>query len=438
MEARENWRSGWGFVLAAAGSAVGLGNLWGFAYKASQGGGAAFLMIYLLIVFIVCIPVLIAEMVLGRSTGKSPLIAPVIAAGSKWRPLGWLFVVASCGILSFYAVLLGWTLDTFFHSFFFGLPNNLDEAKLFISSVSNGSSVFLGQLASLVLTAAVVASGIRNGIEKLARWSMPFLFGVVILLAIWSATLPGAITGYQEFLLKWDTSEFLNPKTIRLAFGQAFFSLSLGIGIMVAYSSYLNRNNQLPKEAFWISGLDTSVGILAGMITFPIIASFPQVKEVVGDSFVNTLFVALPTGLSSLGLTGQIISVLFFGLIFIAGLTSAISLLEVPVSSLIDQFGFTRSKAVSLCTALIFIIGIPSVLSGKALGTVATYMDILLLLGGFVISILMGWFVTRKFDEDLANSNSNLRVRKYTKFMLRWVSPPAIAFGLIMSIIDVL
>ena len=438
MEAREQWQSGLGFVLAAAGSAVGLGNLWGFAYKASQGGGAAFLMLYLLIVLIVCIPVLIAEMVLGRSTGRSPLIAPLIAAGSKWQPMGWLFIVASCGILSFYAVLMGWTLDTFFHSFFFGLPNNLDEAKIFISSVNSGSSVFLGQLASLVLTAAVVAAGIRGGIEKLARWSMPFLFGVVIVLAIWAATLPGAIAGYQEFLFKWDTSQFFNPKTIRLAFGQAFFSLSLGIGIMVAYASYLNRNNQLPKEAFWIAGLDTSVGVLAGMITFPIIASFPQVKEVVGNSFVDTLFVALPTGLSSLGLIGQIIAVLFFGLVFIAGLTSAISLLEVPVSSLIDRFGWTRGKAVSLCTAFIFIIGIPSTLSGKILGSVSTYMDILLLLGGFVISILMGWVVTRTFDQDLANSNSNIRVRNYIKFMLRWVSPPAIAFGLIVSIIDIL
>ena len=436
MEAREQWRSSLGFMLAAAGSAVGLGNLWGFAYRAQQGGGAAFLLLYVLIVLVVCLPVLVAEMVLGRSTGSSPLLAPVKAGGKLWQPMGWVFVVASCGILSFYAVLMGWTADTFFHSLFFGLPQSIDEAKTFVTSVSKGSSVFLGQLLSLVLTAAVVSAGIRGGIEKIAKWSMPLLFGLVIILAVWSATLPGAWDGYKDFLLKWDSSQLRNPETIRNAFGQAFFSLSLGIGIMVAYSSYLSKQNQLPKQALIISGMDTAVGILAGMVTFPIIASFPQVQAAVKSSFVSTFFVALPTGLSSLGITGQIIAVLLFSLTFIAALTSAISLLEVPVSSLMDGFGWNRNKAVILSTILIFVIGVPSALSEEILGKMFAYMDILLLLGGFLISILIGWFVTRNYDNDLSESNSNLGVRRYLKFMLRWVSPIAIAFGLFVSVYD--
>ena len=436
MEAREQWRSSLGFMLAAAGSAVGLGNLWGFAYRTQQGGGAAFLLLYVLIVLVVCLPVLVAEMVLGRSTSSSPLLAPVKAGGKLWQPMGWVFVIASCGILSFYAVLMGWTADTFFHSLFFGLPQSLDEASAFVTSVSKGSSVFLGQLLSLVLTAAVVSAGIRGGIEKIAKWSMPLLFGLVIILAVWSSTLPGAWDGYKDFLLKWDSSQLKNPETIRNAFGQAFFSLSLGIGIMVAYSSYLNKQNQLPKQALIISGMDTSVGILAGMVTFPIVASFPQVQAAVKGSFVSTFFVALPTGLSSLGLTGQIIAVLLFSLTFIAALTSAISLLEVPVSSLMDGFGWNRNKAVILSTILIFVIGVPSALSEEILGKMFAYMDILLLLGGFLISILIGWFVTRNYDNDLSESKSNLGVRRYLKFMLRWVSPIAIAFGLFVSVYD--
>ena len=162
MALREQWRSRWGFVLAGAGSAVGLGNLWGFAYRTQQGGGASFLLLYVVIVLVVCLRVLVAEMVLGRSTGSSPLLAPVKAGGKLWQPMGWVFVIASCGILSFYAVLMRWTADTFFHSLFFGLPHSLDEASAFVTSVSKGSSVFLGQLLSLVLTAAVVSAGIRG------------------------------------------------------------------------------------------------------------------------------------------------------------------------------------------------------------------------------------------------------------------------------------
>ena len=434
MEVREQWRSSLGFMLAAAGSAVGLGNLWGFPYTASQGGGAAFLLLYVLVVLVVCLPVLVAEMVLGRSTESSPLIAPIKTGGRLWQPMGWIFVIASCGILAFYAVVMGWTADTFFHALFLGLPKP-EEASAFVTSLSTGSSVFLGQLLSLVLTAVVVSAGVRGGIEKLAKWSMPMLFGLIVILSIWAATLPGAWSGYKEFLLDWDLDQLFNPKTIRLAFGQAFFSLSLGIGIMVAYASYSNKKSQLPKEALVISGMDTIVGVLAGMVTFPIVMTFLGQGEI-QKSFVQTLFISLPTGLNSLGLTGQIVAVLFFGLAFIAALTSAVSLLEVPVSSLIDRFGWNRNQAVIFSTSLIFLIGIPAALSDKILEDMDTYTKLFLQLGGFLICILMGWFSTRKYDEDLAGSNSKIGVRRYLKFMLRWVSPIAIGVGLYVSVYD--
>ena len=436
MEKREQWRSGLGFVLAAAGSAVGLGNLWGFAYRASEGGGAAFLLLYLLVVLVVCLPVLVAEMVLGRSTGSSPLIAPIKAAGRKWAPLGWIFLIAPIGIGSYYAVLMGWTLDTFFHSLFFGLPGDISEAEQFFRSISTGSSVFIGQIVSLALTALVVAAGIRGGIERLTRWCIPLLFILLLVLAIWAATLSGTWEGYRTFLLKWDSAQFFNPSTVRNAFTQAFFSLSLGIGIMVAYSSYLDRKNNLPKEAIAVASLDTSVGLLAGMITFPIVLSF-GLKEVISGSTVGTLFISLPAGLGTLGVTGRLVAVLFFALAYLAAITSSISLLEVPVSSMMDRLGWKRNKAVLVSTAIFFVLGIPSALNLDLLGKIdSVFGGVLLILGGFMLSILLGWVVPRQFDEDLAGCQTNPGFRRYLKFMLRWVSPPVIAFGLIVSVID--
>ncbi len=438
MERREKWRSSLGFVLAASGSAVGLGNLWGFSYRASEGGGAAFLLLYILVVLVVCLPVLVAEMVLGRSTGSSPLVAPVKAAGSQWAPLGWLFVIAPLGIGSYYAVLMGWTLDTFLHSLIIGLPADNEAANTFFGSISSGTSVLLGQMCSLLLTAGVVLAGVRGGIERLTRWCIPLLFILLLGLAVWSATLSGAWEGYRTFLLKWDTSEFFDPSTVRNAFAQAFFSLSLGIGIMVTYASYLDRRNKLPKQALTVAYLDTAVGLLAGMVMFPIVMSF-GLKEAVSESTIGTLFISLPTGLGTLGLTGRIVAVIFFALAYIAAITSSISLLEVTVSSMMDRFGWNRTKAVISSTFLLFFLGLPSALNINFLdSTDKIFGQVLLIFGGFLLAIFLGWIVPRKFDEDLSGSDSSLKVRRYLRFMLRWISPPAIAFGLVVSVMDLL
>ena len=438
MAFREQWRSELGFVFAAAGSAVGLGNLWGFAYRASQGGGVAFLFLYLVIVISVCLPVLVAEMILGRSTGKSPLIAPIAAAGRKWQPMGWLFVIASIGILAFYAVLMGWTGHTLIHSILFGLPANMNEAEKFFAEVSSGNSVLLGQLLSLILTALVVSAGIQGGIEKLTRWCIPLLFIILLSLAFWASSLSGAWEGYRSFLLRWDINQLLNPTTIRNAFTQAFFSIGTGIGCILAYSAYLNKKNKLPKEAVSVIAMDTSVGLLAGMITFPIVISF-GLKDAITSSTVGALFISIPTGLGSLGSTGRIVSIMFFGLAYIAAITSSISLLEVPVSSLIDRLGWKRSKAVWISTGFIFIAGIPSAMNINVLGKMdAIFGGILLIFGGLLLSLLLGWFLPNLFDEDLKGNNTPIRIRYLLKFMLRWISPPFIAFGLIVSIFDLI
>ena len=295
----------------------------------------------------------------------------------------------------------------------------------------------LSGLEEIVLTALVVGAGIRGGIERLTRWCMPLLFGLLVILALWAFTLDGAIDGYKSFLFRWDASQLLDKTTISNAFKQAFFSLSLGIGIMVAYSSYLDKRSQLPKEALQVASFDTSVGLLAGMITFPIVMTF-GLKDVVSESTVGALFIALPTGFANLGIFGPWLAALFFGLAFIAAITSSVSLLEVPVSSMMDSLGWRRKKSVLVATLIVFLIGVPSAISLDFLGNMDGIFNVLLILGGFLISVLLGWIVPRRYDDDLLESNSNKNVRRYLKFMLRWVSPPVIAFGLIVSIYDLL
>ena len=432
---REQWTSRLGFILAAAGSAVGLGNLWGFAYRSSQGGGGAFVFLYLLIVLIVCIPVFVAELALGRSAMESSLIAPVKLGGKLWYPLGILFFVAPLGILSYYSVIMGWAADTFFHSLFFGLPKDIDEANNFFSSVSTGSSVLLGHSLSLLLTAIVVSSGIKKGIEKVTKYFMPILFIILLVLAIWAATLSGAWEGYKTFLFKFNFEELKNPQTIRYAFSQAFFSLSLGIGIMVAYASYLNKKSNLPKLSFSVASLDTLVGLIAGLITFPIFITF-GLSDAIAESPIGALFISIPTGLGAAGTLGRVAAIAFFGLVYIAAITSSVSLLEVPVSSLMDKFGFNRNKSVLLVSIFIFLLGIPSALNTSFLSTFDSIFNVLLILGGFLVSFFMGWVVPGKFNEELNISKVGKKTARYLKFMMRWVSPPIIAFGFVISIFD--
>ena len=436
--AKEQWRSGLGFVLAAAGSAVGLGNLWGFAYRASQGGGGAFLLLYVVIVLLVCLPVLVAEMVLGRSTGQSPLLAPVAAAGRHWQPMGWLFVLAASGILSFYAVLMGWTGATLVQTLTQGLPADIASAEAFFAGLSGGRSALIGQLLSLVATAAVVAAGVRGGIERLSRWGLPLLFVLLIGLAVWAAGLDGASEGYRTFLLRWDNSQLQDPTTIRNAFTQAFFSIGTGIGCILAYSAYLGRHAHLPREAVAVVGMDTAVGLLAGMVTFPVVMSF-GLQDVISGSTLGTIFIALPTGLGSLGATGQLVAVLFFALALIAAITSAVSLLEVPVACLIDRLGWSRSRAVWVSAALIFVAGLPAATSMEVLGWMdSVFGGLLLILGGLLLALLLGWVLPARFQEELSHSGSPIWLQRFLLVMLRWISPPVIAVGLVISVIDLI
>ncbi len=436
---KESWQSGLGFVLAAAGSAVGLGNLWGFAYRASQGGGGTFVLLYVLIVMVICLPVLVAEMVLGRSTGRSPLLAPVQAAGRNWQPMGWLFVVVSCGILAFYGVLMGWTGQTLLHALQVGLPSSMEEAEFFFAGISGGQSAIAGQAVSMLLTAVVVAAGVQAGIERLSRVALPMLFVLLVVLAVWASSLPGAAEGYRTFLLRWDSQELLNITTIRNAFSQAFFSVGTGIGAILAYSAYLNRKAPIPSEAVAVVGLDTAVGLLAGLLTFPVVISF-GLGDAVTDSTIGTIFLSLPTGLGSIGLTGRIVAVAFFSLAYLAAITSSVSLLEVPVASLMDRWNWSRRKAAWVSAAMIFAVGLPAATDLNVLGTMDDlFGGVLLITGGWLIAVVMGWYAPRSFLEDLKNSGiTPPATAGIILFFLRWVSPWVIASGLLISVVDLI
>jgi NSS family neurotransmitter:Na+ symporter len=434
----ERWGSGLGFVLAAAGSAVGLGNLWGFAYRASQGGGAAFVLLYLLIVLLVCLPVLVAEMVLGRSTGHAPLLAPFTAGGRRWQPLGWLFLAAAMGILSYYAVLMGWTGRSLLHALLSPLPADIGAAQAYFAGISSGGDAVLGHLVSLGLTGLVVAAGIRGGIERLSRWGMPLLFLLLLGLALWAAALPEARQGYATFLLRWDAGKLLDPATIRNAFTQAFFSIGTGIGAILAYAAYLDRRSGIPGEAAAVVSMDTAVGLMAGCVTFPVVASF-GLGDVVSGSTVGALFIALPTGLASLGGAGRLVAVLFFALAYIAAITSSVSLLEVPASSLMDRLGWSRRRAVWLCVALIAVLGLPSALDVGVLERMdALFGGVLLLAGGLAMALLLGWQVPGRYRTDLLQAGSDSRQVRALLWALRWISPPAIGLGLVVSLTDLL
>ena len=434
---REQWNNKLGFILASVGSAVGLGNLWGFAYSSSEGGGAAFVVLYILVVLIVCIPIFVAEFALGRNTNVSAYLAPIKAAGKNWAPLGWLFILAPVAIASYYAVVMSWTGEVFLLSLFDGLPKNPSESSNFFKSISTGNHVFIGQLFSLGLGSYIVSGGIKKGIEKLNVFCIPILFIILFLLVIWASFLGKAGEGYSNLLLNFDIKQLTNPTNIRLAFSQAFFSLSLGIGVMITYASYLNKNSNLPKQAIQISFLDTLVGLMAGLITFPIIYTF-NMSSSISESTIGTLFTTIPTGLGQYGLVGRLMSVLFFGLAYIAAITSMVSLLEIPVSTLIDKFNLKRKYASLYSFALIFILGIPSVKSISFLDNLDSIARTLLIGGGFLVAFLMGWVLPRLLETELEKSGSSLKTKYYLKFFLRYITPVLVAWGFLISLYDLM
>lgn len=428
---RGEWSSGLGFVMAAAGSAVGLGNLWKFPYLAGQYGGAIFVLLYLFFMVFIGCTILLAEITLGRGMRRNG-----IEAFAQVSPrLGWIGgmgLVAAVLILSFYGVIGGWITRYLFQAVFGELPG---ESKAFFSDfIAHPWHPLLFQLFFMAITAFIVARGIAGGIERGSKIMMPGLLALLVALAVRSVTLPGAGQG-MDFFLYPDFSK-ITPHAILAALGQVFFSLSLGVGCMLTYGSYLNRKTPLEKCAFIIPALDTSIAILAGVAILPTVFAFGfEPSEGPG-----LMFVSLPAVFGQMPL-GRLFFGLFFLLAFFAAVTSSISLLEIPVAWLVDAHAWRRGKAVIACTVTASLLGIPSSLSfGPYMKTVTVFgktffecvdfvaSNVLMPLGGLCLCIVVGyvWGIPKAAAEISSCGLYPFRLEKVWAILLKYIAPAAL------------
>ena len=386
---REHWSSRTGFVLAAVGSAVGLGNMWRFSYLAAENGGAAFVILYLLVTLAVGIPVLLAELVIGRGSQQSPIRALTHFGGERWKPLGVVFVASGFLILSYYGVIAGWTVRYAWIVLSEGFGPDIADR---FGEVAVGWDAFGYHMAFMALTIFVVAGGVRAGIERTALVLMPVLFAIVAGLALYAATLDGAAAGYAYYL-DFDLEKLLHWSVLKDAAGQAFFSLSLGMGAMLTFASYLERDAHLPNASLTIGIVDLGVAFVAGLVVFPLIFALGLEEKVVGST-VGALFITLPQAFAEMGGIGRWVGSLFFAAVVVGALTSAISLLEVVVSSAIDGLGWSRPKAAVIAGVAITLLGAPSAWSTDVLGLVDQVANNFFLLGGGLgLAIFAGWIM---------------------------------------------
>jgi neurotransmitter:Na+ symporter, NSS family len=426
---REQWGSSMGFVLAAVGSAVGLGNMWRFSYLTAEFGGAAFVLLYVLLMLLIGLPIMLAEFAVGRGAKKSPVQALVQLGGNAWRPLGYLFVASGFLILAYYAVIAGWVVRYTWIGLVEGFAGEAGER---FGAVAEGWDAVALQVLFMVITVSVVAAGIRGGIERAAIYLMPLLFVIVGGIALYAATLQGAGEGYREYLIP-DLDALFRGEVLAAAASQAFFSLSLGMGALLTYASYLSKEDHLPRESLTIAGIDFAVAFVAGLMVFPIIFAL-GLAAVVGESTVGTLFISLPGAFGEMGAAGRVVGILFFVALFVGALTSAISLLEVVVSAAIDGLDWTRRKAALVGGAAITVIGVPTALSLTWLEIYDTITgQVFLVLGGLLISLFVGWRMPDPEGEVLKGA-AGVRWLPLWRQWLRFVIPIVLLLILIRTV----
>ena len=443
---RDSFGSSFGVLVALAGSAVGLGNLWRFPYLVGQNGGAAFIIIYLAFVLLIGIPILLAEFIIGRRSQASARAAfQALAPGGHWGIAGVLAVLCCTLILSFYSVVGGWGVEYLVKAFRFDFSNMDNDSLMKLFSTFSTSTwrpliyhtIFLG------VTAGIVIAGVKNGIEKFSKIMMPLLFLIMIGIAIRSLTLPGAEAGV-DYLFKPDWSK-VNSGTFLAALGQAFFSLSLGSGMVITYGSYVKKNANIVSLGVQTAAADTVFALIAGCAIMPAVFAF-GISPGEGPGLV---FITLPHIFSQLPL-GGVIAILFFFALLLAALTSAISVLEVIVAFCMEEFKIKRGLAVTLVFLVIWALGCLCSLSqgvladwkvlGKNIFDLFDYLsaNVLMLIGGLVVVIFVGWKLGRKQMRDELTNGGTLRLPNWfidtLLFLLRVLAPAAI---LIIAIFQV-
>lgn len=418
MANRDGFASSFGVLVAMAGSAVGLGNLWRFPYLVGTNGGAAFIVIYLAIVFLLAIPIMYAEFVIGRRAQTDVFGAfKKLAPGSKWGIIGIISIVCCTIILGFYVVVGGWTIDYMVKACMQQFSSaNADFTQMFASSVQSSYSPLIYMLVFTLLSGGVLLAGVKDGIEKYSKILMPALFIIVVILAIRSVTLPNSGAGV-EFMFKPDFSK-VTTDTFLDALGQAFFSLSVGFGIIFTYASYVNRKESIIKMSAQTAIADTLFAILAGVAIMPAVFAF-GLEPGQGPGL---LFVTIPYIFSQLPL-GSVLAVLFFFVLFVAAITSSISLLEVVVAYLIEEFKLKRRNAVITVVLVVILIGVFCSLSQGVLSDVKifglnifdlldyTSANILIPLGAMLIVLFAGWRMSKADFIDEITSGGERKVK---------------------------
>ncbi len=434
---RDSFSSKFGVIAAAAGSAVGLGNIWRFPYIAGENGGGAFILVYLLFIMAIGIPVMLSEFTIGRSAQRNVFGSfKKLAPNTYWYLIGLLGVIAAFIILAFYSTVASWTLEYTYKSVVNSFSGQTPDQ---LTSMFEGfkASIFrpiLWQLLFMSLTAWIVIAGVKQGIEKYAKILMPILLLLIIVMDIRAVTLTGAKEGV-EFLFRPDFSK-LDTNSVLEALGQAFFSLSIGMGTLVTYGSYINKRENLVNTAISVSATDTIIAILAGIAIFPAVFAFGIEPNAGPDLIFRTLpniFMQLPGG--------YFFSLLFFVLLVVAALTSSISVLEVVVAYFTEELGMLRKPATILAAASITALGILSTLSWGVLSSFElfeqnifgildfTASSVLLPIGGLFIVIFLGWYLGKKAVKQEISSRGLFKVRLVSLFVfiIKFLAPIAIA-----------
>ena len=438
---RGNFGSKIGVVLAAAGSAVGLGNIWRFPTEVGQNGGAAFILIYLAFIFFIGVPVMVSEFVIGRHTHANTITAyRKLAPGTWWRIGGIEGVFVSFFIFSYYIIVSGWTLHYTTASFLNQLSAEQDYKAYFNQFVSSPWEPVLYAVVFMLMVHVVIVRGVQNGIERFSKLMMPMLLLIIAVLVICSFSMSGFTEGVT-FLLRPDFSK-VTPKVVLSAVGQAFYSLSLAMGCLCTYASYFGPKTNLMKTAFNVSLIDTCVAVLCGFIIFPAVFSVPGVAANEGPGLV---FITLPhvfnIAFHNVPFIGYIFSGLFYLLLMLSALTSAISLHEPVTAYIHEEWHVSRKMAAWMVTLGCMTLGVACSLSmgvwnGFQLGGMCLFdlfdfisAKIILPLGGIIICLFVGWKLDRNLVYNEVTNNGSLRVRlvRLYLFLVRWVAPLAIA-----------
>ncbi len=433
-----------GVIATTVGSAVGLGNIWRFPYEAGTHGGGAFLITYLCFIFAFGIPILCAEFMIGRGTHSNIFGAfRQLRSSGKWHWVGYIGIVASIMILSFYSVVAGWTLEYLYQSITGALNLNSQEAyhAQFQQFSTHPWRPLLWTILFLIVNFIIVIRGVQKGIERMSNIMMPILFLILIIFCVNSLLMPGAKDGL-EFLF-WPDFSKIDSSVMVSAMGQAFFSLSLGLGTMMTYASYFSKETHIVKSATITACLDTTMAILSGVIIFPAVFTF-GVSPTQGPALV---FEVLPNIFNQLP-GGSLWSILFFFLLFIASLSSTISMSEVSIAYFTEEKKMSRNKATILNTAIALIFGTLCALSfncldnitiaGMTIFSIFDYVssNILLPAGGMFISFFAGWLLDRSFIHDQLTNNGSVKVRvtKAIIFSLKYVAPTGIILVFLSSL----